>query len=116
MTQTPVRPAPAPRPRRVLRVVLVSLAVLLAGAGAVGVVGYCSVFGCSWFAEDFEPQGEQATRARAAAVPAVADLAERASADGRVIARATRDGCRSGQNDWKRKDTYSHECEVEASR
>lgn len=106
----------AARPRRVLRIVLVSLAVLVAGAGAVGVIGYCSVFGCTFFSEDFEPQGERATRARAAAVPAVADLADRASADGRVIARATRDGCTSGENNWKRKDTYSHECAVEASR
>ncbi|WP_377641298.1 hypothetical protein [Oryzobacter terrae] len=110
MTQTTVRP------HRVLRTVLVVLLVATAGAVAVGAIAWCSVFGCTLFSEDFEPQGEEATRARAAAVSRVADLADRASADGRVIARATRDGCRTGQNDWKRKDTYSHECEVDASR
>ena len=33
-----------------------------------------------------------------------------------VLADATADGCASGQNNWKRKDTYSHECSVVDSR
>jgi hypothetical protein len=105
-----------PRPHRVLLIVLVCLAVATLAVGAVGVLGYCSVFGCRLFSEDFEPQGEEAARARAVAGTAVADLAGRASVVGVVVADARRDGCRSGQNNWKVKDTYSHECRVEASR
>jgi hypothetical protein len=104
------------RPRRVLKVVLVTLAVATLGLGAVATIAWCSVFGCTLFSEDFEPHGEKATRARADATPTVAELADRASVDGRVIGSGTIDGCRTGQNDWKRKDTYSHECEVAASR
>ena len=105
-----------PRPHRVLRVVLVTLAVAALAVGAVGVLAYCSVFGCTVLSEDFEPRGEQAVRARAVSGTAVAELAGRASAMGEVVADATRDGCRTGQNNWKIKDTYSHECRVEASR
>ncbi len=117
MSSSPAQPRhPAPRPGRVLRIVLVTLAVVTLGVGAVGAIGWCSVFGCTWFSEDFEPWGEEATEARAAAVPEAARLADGAAAAGRVVADASRDGCRTGQNDWKRKDTYSHECEVEQSR
>ena len=105
-----------PRPHRVLRVVLVTVAVAAVGLGAVGVLGYCSVFGCTLFAQDFEPWGEEAVAARAAAVPAATEFADGAAAGGRVVADATRDGCRTGQNNWKIKDTYSHECEVDVSR
>ena len=106
----------AARPRRVGRIVLVVLAVVGAGTVAVGALVSCSIFGCTVLSEDFEPRGEEATAARAQASAAVAALADGASVDGRVIATATRDHCSEGQNDWKRKDTYSHECTVEVSR
>lgn len=106
----------AVRPGRVLRIVLVSLLVSGLGVVALGAIAWCSFFGCTFFSEDFEPQGEEATRAREEAVREVAALADGASVDGRVLATGTRDGCTTGQNDWKRKDTYSHECTVEHSR
>ncbi|MFQ6170132.1 hypothetical protein ACK8HX_00875 [Oryzobacter sp. R7] len=106
----------AVRPGRVLRIVLVSLLVAGLGVVALGAIAWCSFFGCTVFSEDFEPHGREATRAREEAVREVAALADGASVDGRVLASRTRDGCVSGQNDWKRKDTYSHECDVAASR
>lgn len=106
----------AVRPRPVLRTVLVVLLVGGLGVTAVGAIAWCSVFGCSLFREAFEPQGDEATTARTAAVRDLADLADRAASGGRVVADATVDGCRTGQNTWKRKDRYAHECEVRSSR
>jgi len=74
------------------------------------------VFGCTLFPEDFEPHGREATAARTAATAAVGQVADRVVAGREVLADATADGCASGQNNWKRKDTYSHECSVVDSR
>ena len=105
------------RPRhRVLTAVLLTVALVGAGVVAVAVLGFCSVFGCTLFSEDFEPHGQEATTARVAATTAVAQLADRVVAGREVLADATADGCTSGQNNWKRKDTYSHECSVVDSR
>ncbi|HYJ27395.1 MAG TPA: hypothetical protein VEW73_06775 [Nocardioides sp.] len=105
------------RPRhRVLTAVLVTVALVGAGVVAVAVLGFCSAFGCTLFSEDFEPQGREATTARAPATTAVAQLADRVVAGHEVLADATADGCASGQNNWKRKDSYSHECSVVDSR
>lgn len=101
---------------RVLVVVLAVAGVLSLGAAAVGVVAYCSFAGCTWRAEPFEPDGERATAARSAATAQVSALADRLAAGHEVLADATADGCTSGQNNWKRKDTYSHECSVLDSR
>lgn len=106
----------AVRPRRVLRTVLVVLLVGGLGVTAVGAITWCSVFGCSLFPEEFEPQGEEATQARAAATATTADLLDRATAGRTVLAGARGDGCTTGQHNWKRKDTYSHECRLLASR
>jgi hypothetical protein len=108
---TTARPA-----HRTLTIVLVVLGLVLLGVVAVGVLGYCSVLGCTFLSEDFEPQGEQATAARATATAGTADLAGRFVAGREVIADATADGCTTGQNNWKVKDTYSHECSVVDSR
>jgi hypothetical protein len=96
--------------------VLVVLALVAAGVVAVGTLGYCSVFGCTFFAEDFEPEGDEATAARASAVADTAALADRLVAGRSVLAAGTADGCITGQNNWKIKDTYSHECSVLDSR
>lgn len=109
-------PSSEPRPRRVLRTVLVALAVLAVGVGALGVIGYCSVLGCTLFSEDFEPRGEKATASRAAATASVTELAEHIAADRPVLAETFADGCVTGQNNWKRKDTFSHDCSVASSR
>ena len=108
---TTARPA-----HRTLSVVLVVVGLVLLGVVAVGALGYCSVFGCTFFSQDFEPHGEQATEARAQATQATADLGDRLAAGRQVIGSATADGCQSGQHNWKRKDTYSHECTVVDSR
>jgi hypothetical protein len=113
--------APAPavsavRPRKVLTTVLVVLALATTGVVAVGALAYCSVFGCTFFSEDFEPNGPTATAARADAVGEVRALADELVAGREVLATATADGCIRGFNDWKRKDTYSHECSVVDSR
>jgi len=105
------------RPRhRVLTAVLLTVALVGAGVVAVAVLGFCSVFGCTLFSQRFEPQGEEATTARAAATTTVTQLADRLVAGREVLADATADGCTSGQNNWKRKDTYSHECSLTDSR
>lgn len=104
------------RPRRGLSTFFVGPLVRAGGVVAVGALALGSLSGCTLFSEDFEPQGAAATQARADALVRVADLADGAAAGGRVIATATRDGCISGQNNWKIRDTYSHECAVEASR
>jgi hypothetical protein len=105
------------RPRhRVLTAVLLTVALVGAGVVAVAVLGFCSVFGCTLFPEDFEPHGREATTARTAATAAVGQVADRVVAGREVLADATADGCASGQNNWKRKDTYSHECSVVDSR
>ena len=101
-----------PRHHRTLVTVLVVLALATAGVVAVGALAYCSVFGCTVFSQDFEPHGEEATAARAAATAEASALADRISAGHEVLADATADGCTTGQNNWKRKDTYSHDCSV----
>ncbi|HYN66614.1 MAG TPA: hypothetical protein VES93_06970 [Ornithinibacter sp.] len=103
-------------PRRALTAVLVVLALAAAGVLAVGTLGYCSVFGCTFFSEDFDPHGERATSARADATAGVAALADRVSLGYEVLAVGTVDGCVEGQHNWKRKDVYSHECSVVDSR
>ena len=108
---TMTRPA-----RRTLTVVLVVVGLVVLGVAAVGVLGYCSVFGCTLFAEDFEPYGDEATAARARAGVDTAALADTLVAGREVLATAHADGCVSGQNNWKIKDTYSHECSVLDSR
>jgi hypothetical protein len=109
----PTGPAvPAVRPRRVLTTVLVVLALATTGVVAVGALAYCSVFGCTFFSEDFEPDGEDASAARATATAEASALADRISLGYEVLADATADGCTTGQNNWKRKDTYSHDCSV----
>lgn len=104
------------RTRRTLAVVVLVVGLLVLGAGAVAVLGFCSVFGCSALAEDFEPHGQRAIAARAAATGDVGRLADRLVAGRPVLADASADGCTTGQDNWKRKDTHSHECSVVDSR
>lgn len=116
MSEPAATTGPVVRPRRVLATVLVVLALVTAGVVTVGVLGYCSVFGCTFFSEDFEPDGEEATAARAAATAEASALVDRISLGYEVLADGTADGCSVGQNNWKRKDVYSHECSVVESR
>jgi len=109
-------PPTAPTTHRTLSIVLVVVGSVLLGVVAVGALGYCSVFGCTFFSEEFEPHGEEASAARATATSGTAALADRFVSGRDVVADATADGCTAGQNNWKRKDTYSHECSVVESR
>lgn len=104
------------RTRRRLLVVLTVIGALVLGLGAVATLGWCSVMGCTVFSERFRPDGAEATRARAAASADLARVADELAADHPVIAATTLDDCLSGQNNWKVKDTYSHECFVRDSR
>ena len=104
------------RRHRVLVVVLAVAGLLSLGVGAVGVLAYCDFVGCTLGSEEFEPNGDEARTARAAATAEVAALADRVVAGHEVLADGTVDGCIRGFNDWKRKDTYSHECSVADSR
>ncbi len=92
--------------------VLVVLALATAGVAAGGALAYCSVFGCTFLSEDFEPYGEEATAARATATAEASAFADRISLGYEVLADVAADGCTTGQNNWKRKDTYSHDCSV----
>ena len=103
-------------PRRLSGPALVACLALALGAFGVAVKGYCSVASCTFFAEDFEPYGAKASAAREVAGASVADLAQRGSTGGEVLASGTRDGCRTGQHDWMLQETYSHSCQVQASR
>lgn len=102
--------------RRLLPTILAVVAAALLAVGAVGALALCSVFGCTVFSEDFEPDGEEATRSRALAEGAATRTLDSVTAGRPVLAEAGVDGCRLGQNNWKIKDTYSHECVVVASR
>jgi hypothetical protein len=112
MSEPAATTGPAVRPRRVLTTVLVVLALATTGVVAVGALAYCSVFGCTFFSEDFEPDGEEATAARRAATAEASAFADRISLGYEVVADATGDWCTTGQNNWKRKDSYSHDCSV----
>lgn len=104
------------RTRRRLLVVSSVVAALVLGLGAVATLGWCSVAGCTAFGERFEPDGAEATRARAAASAELDRVAGELAEGHPVLAAATLDDCLSGQNNWKVKDTYSHECFVRDSR
>jgi hypothetical protein len=104
------------RTRRRLPVVLTVVGALVLGLGAVATLGWCSVMGCTVLSERFRPDGEEAVRARAAASSDIARVAGELASGHPVIAATTLDDCLSGQNNWKVKDTYSHECFVRDSR
>jgi hypothetical protein len=104
------------RRHRVLVVVLAVVGVLSLGVAAVGVVAYCTLAGCTGTAEPFDPDGTQASSARASATTQLSGLADRLVAGHEVLADGTADGCVRGQNNWKRKDAYSYECSVLVSR
>ncbi len=103
-------------PRRRLHVALVVVTAVVLGLGAAATLAFCSVFGCTVFSERFEPQGDEATEGRARARVVALQAADAVTVGRQVLASATVDGCDAGQNGWKRKDTYSHECFVVASR
>lgn len=102
--------------RRRLPTVLVVVGVLVLGVGAVGVLAWCSTLGCTLFREPFEPRGAQATAARADARAGVDETASVLARGHPVLAATTLDECLAGQNSWKVKDTYAHECVVHDSR
>lgn len=101
---------------RVLVVVTAVVVVLALGVAAVGVVAYCTLGGCTGPAEPFEPDGAQASAARASATTQVSGLADRLVAGHQVLADATDDGCMRGYSDLQRNDTYAEQCSVLASR
>lgn len=104
------------RTRRRLPIVLTVVGALVLGLGAVATLWWCSAMGCTPFSESFEPDGADATRSRKAALVDLDRFAV-ALAAGRPVLAATRaDDCLTGQNNWKVKDTYSHECFVRDSR
>ncbi|MBM6400579.1 hypothetical protein [Phycicoccus sonneratiae] len=102
--------------RRRLPIVLTVVGALVLGLGAVATIGWCSLMGCTVLSEPFEPDGAEATRARVPAQREVDALATRLAARHEVLASTRMDGCSTGQNNWKVKDTYSHECSVGAAR
>lgn len=106
----------SPTRTRRLPIVLTVVGALVLGLGAVATLGWCSVMGCTVLSERFRPDGEEATRARAAAKADLERVAGELAAGHPVIAATTLDDCLSGQNNWKVKDTYSHECFVRDSR
>src|SRR6478609_8116845 len=97
---------------RVLVVVTAVVVVLALGVAAVGVVAYCTLGGCTGPAEPFEPDGAQASAARASATTQVSGLADRLVAGHEILADATDDGCMRGYSDLQRKDTYAEQCSV----
>lgn len=97
-------------------VVLAVVGALVLGVGAVAVLGWCSVLGCTFAEERFEPDGAQASRARTDALAGLDRQLGVLSGGRTVLARASSDDCLRGQNNWKVKDTYSHECFVRESR
>lgn len=71
------------------------------------------VTGCG--AEPFEPNGPQATEARARAWGEVDLALADVQGDREPIGQARFDGCHTGQNNWKIKDEYQHDCSVARS-
>lgn len=85
-----------------------------AGAAAIGVIiAAATLAGCG--AEPFEPNGAAATEARAQAWAEVDRALAEVRGDREPIAQARFDGCHTGQNNWKIKDEYQHECSVAGS-
>ncbi len=72
--------------------------------------------GCTGPAEPFDPDGAQATAARASATKQVSALADRLVAGHEILANATDDGCMRGYSDLQYKETYAEQCSVLASR
>lgn len=101
---------------RVLVGVTAVVGVLSLGVIAASVVAYCTLGGCTGPAEPFEPDGAQASAARASATTQVSGLADRLVAGHKVLADATDDGCMRGHSDWQYKETYAEQCSVLASR
>lgn len=102
--------------RRRLPTVLTVVAGIVLALGAVGTLAWCSTFGCTILSERFAPQGGEAQEARAGARAELERSAAMLASGHRVITATTLDDCISGQNNWKIKDTYSHECFVRDSR
>lgn len=69
--------------------------------------------GCG--AEPFEPDGAEATKARSQAWSEVDRALADVRGDREPIAEARFDGCHTGQNNWKIRDEFQHECSVVAS-
>ncbi len=71
------------------------------------------VAGCG--PEPFEPDGAQAAEARVRSWSAIDRALADVRGDREPVAAARFDGCHTGQNNWKIKDEYQHECSVVGS-
>ncbi|MGC3956061.1 MAG: hypothetical protein QM804_17760 [Propionicimonas sp.] len=58
----------------------------------------------------FQPDGSLAGAGREAMRPRLADLASQLTRDEPPLATVTRDGCRTGQNNFKVRDEFAHDC------
>lgn len=64
----------------------------------------------------FDPDGDEATRDRAAGDSAAEVLLDEVTAGARPVGTALFDLCTEGQHNWKRHDDYDHECDLAHSR
>lgn len=64
----------------------------------------------------FDPDGDEATRARAAGDSAAEALLDDVTAGRHEVATAVFDQCTEGRHDWKRNDSFDHECDLAHSR
>jgi len=69
--------------------------------------------GCS---ASFDPDGKEAVAARAAGDSAAESLLDDVTAGRRAVGTALFDQCTEGRHDWKRDDSYDHECDLAHSR
>ncbi|WP_152363440.1 hypothetical protein [Microlunatus speluncae] len=77
-------------------IAVIAVALLVAGCGP----------------EPFEPDGAKAVEERARSWSAIDRALAEVQGDREPIAQARYDGCHTGQNNWKIKDKYAHECSV----
>ena len=89
------------RGHRVRRCAAVLAALLPVGAA-----------GCTFFGEQFDPQGDEARAARAAATADVEERLTRVVGDATAYGRLFADACHEGQENWKVREPLAWDCRV----